>query len=44
MKFDKGLCCMLLFSFVALTLHKTQLIVVYSISTEELTNRNVLVT
>ena len=42
MKLKKVLCCMFLFSFLALTVHKTQ----YRsclLRTEELANRNILV-
>ena len=41
MKLNKGLCYMFLFSFLALTVHKTQSCLQ---PTEELTNQNVLVT
>ena len=44
MKLVKDLCCMLLFRFLALTLHKTQYTCSCLLRTEELTNRNVLVT
>ena len=40
MKPDKFLCCMFLFSFMALTVHKHNSCLLH---TEELTNRNVLV-
>ena len=39
MKLVKALCCMFLFSFLVLTLHKSCLL-----HTEKLTNRNMLVT
>jgi len=42
MKLDKVLCGMFLFSFLALTVHKTPCCLL--IVTEELTNRNILVT
>ena len=40
MKLDKVLCCMLLFAFLALTLHKNNICL---FRTKELTYKNVLV-
>ena len=42
MKLHKVLCCMFLLSVLALTVHKTQKL--FQFRTEELTNKNILVT